>query len=234
MEAPRFTFLDVKYVDSDAMFARAEKLFRDGKVGTIKEIGLGSRAGYRAVVKGTHPYEVRVSARKVDEGDCACPMGERELLCKHMLALALAVLTATGVKEEPAPTNLAEAKLQVTAGMRKIRAYDGPSRIWFSYQRSLDIGCGMIQEAVSDLSATKEHADYLWKLVLRLSNKLATSGVDDSNGTVGDCVYALVAKLGEYAKESPDLWSRILAYCKDDTGFGFEDELRDLLKEKGH
>lgn len=227
MGTPKFTLNDVKYAEDSAMFARAEKLFKFGKVGAINE----EIYGYSATVHGTHLYEVSVSKRRVDEGSCTCYMGQNDMLCKHMLALALAVLYMTGASAAPPITDIGEAKKQVNEGIKKLRPYNGPSRIWFSYQRGLSVGAGMIMHAVSGLPASKENAEYLWELVLRLSDRLATSGIDDSDGTVGNCVSEIVLKLGEIAKKEPSLKPMLERLSRDDTGFGFEDELRDLLRK---
>lgn len=231
LHPPKFTLSDVKYADSEVTFARAEKLYKDGCVGSITEVGLGR--GYQTTVRGSQPYEVWVSTRRVDEGNCTCYLGQNNMLCKHMLALALAVLDQTGgLKKIPPPSNLNEVKLLVNEGIKKIKPYKGPSRAWFSYQRSLSTGAGMIIEAVKALPPTKENADYLWKLVLRLSKKLSTGGVDDSDGVVGDCISEIVVQIYGYAKQSPDLKPYILHYCEDDTSFGFEDELRSRINSQ--
>lgn len=228
MEPPKFTIDSIKYADSPAMFARAEALFKTGKVGAVRE----DRGGYSATVAGTKSYEVSVSRKAIDVGYCTCYMGEHDQLCKHMLALALVVLDMTvGLEQKDTPTTFAEVKKKVSLGMRKLVPYGGPSKIWFTYQRKLSIGSGMIEDAVSRLAPTREHADYLWGLVIRISNKLATSGIDDSDGTVGNCVHAIIERLGQYAKDDPALKPRIIEYCKAETGFGFEDELLDLLGE---
>lgn len=227
MKSPKFTYEDIKYSEGRAMFKRAQALFKAGKVKQIRE----DPRGYSATVKSTHPYEVSVSMKSVDVGYCNCYMGQNDTLCKHMLALALAVLNETGaLGSEESLEELSEVKRRVSTGLRKIKAYTGPSKIWFSYQRSLSVGAGMISSAIANLPASKENADYLWKLVLRISKKLATGGVDDSDGTVGGCVYEILAKLAEFAKEKPELKPIILEYSKDDTGFGFEDELRNMIK----
>ena len=157
-------------------------------------------------------------------------MGQNETLCKHMLTLALAVLDRTGgMKKASPPRTLAEAKKLVGLGMKKLRSYNGSSRVWFSYQRALSAGSGMITEAVSALPPEKQNVAYLWELVLRLSRKLTESGIDDSDGVVGNCISTLVEQLGRYAVELPELRPLLLDFCKDDTGFGFENELQTLL-----
>jgi len=212
------------------MFARAQNLYASGNVGDVTELG----RGYTATVRGTKPYHVSVSARHIDEGYCDCYMGENDMLCKHMLALGLAVLDQSGKsareKTEP-PANLEEVKRIVTAGMRKLRAYTGSSRVWFNYQRKLATGAGMISDAIQNLPPSEENAKYLWALVLKISKKLAYGGIDDSNGVVGDCAHDIVCLLGSYTKDTPKLKPLILSFCDDDTGFGFEDELRALLAQ---
>lgn len=224
MRAPQFTINDVKYADGPATFGRAQDLFRTGKVQDIAK----TARGYRATVQGTHPYDVSVSHRRVDEGDCSCYLGQHGRLCKHILSLALAVLHASGKIPPPPqqpPVSLEEIKPLVNAGMRKLRFYTGPSHTWFSYQRSLATGAGMIEDAVSRLPSTKENARYLWKLVERIDNKLV-KGIDDSDGHVGACIMALIDQLAAYAKNQPDLKPLILRFCAKEMNFDFEHELR--------
>ncbi len=128
-----------------------------------------------------------------------------------------------------APTTLIEARRLVSVGMKKLRAYDGPSRTWFSYQRTLASGAGTIVEAVEGLPVSKKNAEYLWKLVLRLSEKLAVGGIDDSNGTVGDCIESIISQLVGYAHMMPSLAQTMHEYCKTRTGFGYEDSLKEQM-----
>jgi hypothetical protein len=227
MRAPQFTIDDVKYADGPATFGRAQDLFRSGKVQDITE----TVRGYRAIVQGTHPYDVGLSYRRVDEGDCSCYLGQNGRLCKHVLSLALAVLHATARITPPPqqpPAGPEEIKPLVNAGMRKLRYYTGPSRTWFSYQRSLAAGAGMIVDAVGLLPPTKENARYLWQLIERIDKKLA-NGVDDSDGVVGTCVMALIEQLAAYANRQPDLEPIISRFCDKETNFDFGHELRAKL-----
>ena len=147
-------------------------------------------------------------------------MGEHDMLCKHMMALAIAVLEKTGMlATESPPQNLAEVKKQVSEGVKKLRPYSGSSRTWFSYQRALATGAGTITEAATALPATRENAEYCWKLVLRLSKKLAGGGIDDSDCIVGGCVSSIVEQLAEYARIDLRLLLQIRGYCDDETGF---------------
>ena len=229
MQQPKFTIDDVKYAENPATFRRADDLYRSGKVGKISE----HQHGYTAVVQGTHPYSVSLSVKRIDDGDCTCYMGQHGRLCKHMLALALAVLHVSGkmdkaMPESQAPTDLQTAKEVVTAGMRKLRRYTSPSRTWFSYQRTLATGAGMIAQGISGLPTTKENAAYLWSVIVRIDKKLA-NGVDDSDGVVGSCAAKIIEQLAGYAETTPELTPDIKRYCNKKTNFSFEDELRAVL-----
>lgn len=232
MIQPNFTIKDIKYSVDEAMFLRAKKLFESGKVQKVSE----TPHGYMATVQSTSPYQVSLSRKHIDQGYCDCYMGQNDMLCKHMLALGIAVLHFSGKTEETeggdSPDNLDAAKQLVAKAMRKIKPYNGPSKIWFSYQRELDVGSGCIVEAVTNLPPTIEHAKYLWSLVLKLSKKLSHGGIDDSDGTVGDCISLLVEQCGRYAKKKPEFKAIIQKFTEDDTGFGFEDELLEILEKK--
>lgn len=147
-----------------------------------------------------------------------------------MLALGLAVLHASwslneADNPENSPTELSDVKLLISSAIRKIKAYSGPSKIWFQYQMSLDVGSGSIVEAVQNLPANKENIRYIWSIVMKLSKKLSEWGVDDSNGTVGRCVLELVSVCKKFMKEDPGLESTVRKFSEDETGFGFEEEL---------
>jgi len=225
---PHFSLADVRYAAYPEMFGRALALFREQKVKEFsREI-----YGYSALVQGGSAYRVRVSGRHIDEADCDCYMGQNEQLCKHVFALALEVLRRAGVIDnegnavgDVGPLTTEGAKMRITAGMRKIKAYEGPSRTWFRYQMRLSVGCGMILETAKRLKPTAENARLLWKTVLRLSKKLATGGVDDSDGTVGDCCSEIVALLRAWAKKSDAISDLVVKFAHDETGFGFEEEL---------
>ena len=229
MQSPKFTIDDVKYADGSTTFKRAQELYRSGKVGEVAE----TYRGYSAIVQGTEPYHVSVSQQRIDEGDCSCYLGQHDRLCKHILALALVVLNESGKmseteQEQQAPTSLDEAKPIVNAGMRKLRAYTGSSGIWFSYQRSLATGAGMIAQGVSRLPATKENARYLWRLIERIDKKLM-NGVDDSDGVVGGCVMTIIEQLVGYAEKEPELETVIRRFCNKKTNFDFGHELFTML-----
>jgi SWIM zinc finger len=232
MQQPKFTLDDIAYADSPAMFQRAQDLYDSNKVGDITE----NQHSYYATVKGTHLYQVNISKSHIDKGDCNCYMGNNGMLCKHMLALGLAVLQASGKTDVTPgkvtiPTELNEVKPLVTTGFSKLKPYRGPSRIWFNYQRSLATGAGIIANAVSALPPTKENALYLWKLIERIDRKLM-NGVDDSDGVVGECAAKIMEQLADYASKAPELDKQIQKYCKKKTNFDFEDSLQACLNNE--
>ncbi len=231
IQEPKFTFDDVKYAESPAMYKRALDLYQSGKVQTISE----ESHGYSTTVEGTEPYKVTLSRKEIDHCDCSCYMGERGLLCKHVLALAIAVLHASGKMTETksntdAPEDLKTVKQLVNDGMRKLRPYTGPSRIWFSYTRKLSTGAEMINHAVSGLLPSKENARYLWDLVKRIDKKLV-NGIDDSDGAVGNCARIIIEQLAAYVKELPELESTIRKYSDQKTNFDFEKDLFECLRQ---
>lgn len=235
MIEPKFTYSDIKFAESEPIFARARQLFHTGCVQDLEQIS----DGYRATVQGSSPYRVRLSQKRIDYADCTCYMGQNDELCKHVLAVGLAVLYEfEGVTRDGEPTarfaiDSSDAQDHISAGMRYIRSYDGPSRIWFEYQRKLDIGAGMIIEGAAALETTRDNAKYLWRLIVRLSKRLSTGGVDDSNGTVGEVVSVVMRQIADMAAEDASIREWALKNCHDDTGFGFEVDLQSVLDSVG-
>lgn len=232
MQQPKFTFEEIRYADTTATFDRAMTLYESGKVGPITS----DRQGYSAVIMGTHPYQVSISGKRVDECSCNCYLGQHDRLCKHVLALALAVLHGSGKISQPrsmlsAPKCPEDARQAIREGMKKLRTYSGPSRVWFSYQRDLAAGSRMIAEAVASLPPTKANARFLWRLIERLDKKLANA-VDDSDGVVGECTATIIRRLADYAKQAPEFAPTIQAFCSRETAFNFGDDLRSILKHK--
>jgi len=75
----------IKFATDEATFKRAVGLYESGKVTEVEQLG----GYYSAVLLGTEPYRVSVSARNYKHGHCTCYLGEKDTLCKHMVALAL-------------------------------------------------------------------------------------------------------------------------------------------------
>ena len=199
------------------------------------------------MVMGTKPYRVCVSNRQYDAGSCDCYLGQNETLCKHMVAVAIrAVMNGQPLSEEDKrlvsqPTcsgrlgalskeEIAATKKSITASVRHIKSYEGPSRIWFSYQDSLMEGCNRLSKIISELPVSEPAAKLLVAMLLRLDDKLCRGGVDDSDGTVGGLMEETVQVLKEYARLDP-LCEKAFHQLKGrETCFGWEESLVKLIR----
>ena len=209
---PDYDLDKIKFATDGPTFEKAVALYEAGKVTKFKE----EINSYSAIVLGTQPYRVSIEARRFGLANCECYLGQRDTLCKHMVALSIyAVMGGKKLSQEDKElvsgpvcsgklgelnkTELAETKKAITSDMRYIKAYNGPSRIWFTYQSSLDEGCARLSKLVSELPISEQTAKLLVDTLLRLDKKLCTGGVDDSDGTVGGFMYEVVEVLKEFA-----------------------------------
>lgn len=241
---PKYDLDKIKHATDAPTFKKAVALYESGKVTQFEE-GFGS---YSAVVLGTKPYRVSVEARTYGYGHCECHLGQKDVLCKHLVALAIYAvkegkpltdedksLTAQSVCSRRLGTlsqnELAEIKKSITASMRYIKPYHGPSRIWFSYQNSLSEGCNRLTKIVSDLPVGEQTAKLLVDMLLRLDNKLCQGGVDDSDGTVGGFIEEAVQMLKEYVKLDPVCAEAFNKLKGRETCFGWEKPLLELVKD---
>ncbi|MCK5062166.1 hypothetical protein KAR28_06510 [Candidatus Parcubacteria bacterium] len=242
---PKFSLDKIKFATDQPTFERAVGLYESGKVTRFKE----DYGGYSAVVSGTHPYNVSVSSRHYDHGNCDCYLGQRNTLCKHMVAVAIyAVMDGKPLQDqdkeivsspkcsgklgELSKVELSETKKAITQAMRYIKPYNGPSRIWFAYQGSLDEGCARLSKLVSELPVNKQTAKLLVDMLLRLDKKLCTGGVDDSNGTVGGFMQETVSVLEEYAKLDSNCIKAFDKLCGQSTCFNWEASLVRMYDER--
>lgn len=244
---PLFDLDKIKFATDPPTFKKAVKLYEAGKVSNFKN----NEFGFSAKVSGSepYPYEVFVSGKHYDEGTCTCYLGQNDVLCKHMAAVALHAilggrkLTAeekeqvtkpicSGVKGELSDGELKAVKAKISAAMRCIKPYDGPSRIWFSYQNSLDEGCNRLAKIVSDLPVSEQTAKLLVQLLLRLDDKLTMGGVDDSNGTVGGFIEETASVLKDYAKLDQVCLKAFEALKDKETCFGWEEPLLEFMKHQ--
>lgn len=235
----------IKFATDEATFNRAVGLYEAGKVMEVEET-LGD---WTAVVLGTKPYRVSVSGRNYKHGHCTCYLGEKGTLCKHMVALAIhAVMSGkplgdkdkelshgvecSGQRGELNKEELEMLKKSITESMRYIKPYRGPSRTWFANQDSLREGCNRLSAVISGLPVSKQVADILVKLLLRLEKKLSVGGVDDSNGIVGGLAGELVALLEEFARIDPSCIDAFEPLCGKEYCFGWEDSLVRIFDER--
>ena len=240
---PAYDLEKIKFATDTPTFEKAVDLYEKGKVTKFEE-GIG---GYSAVVLGSKPYRVSVEARRYDYGHCECYLGQNDTLCKHMVAVAIRAVTGGKllldedkrlVSEvhcsdrlgELNKTELTAAKKAITGAMKYIKPYNGPSRIWFSYQNSLSEGCNRLSKIISELPVSGQTAKFLVDMLLRLDNKLCRSGVDDSDGTVGGFIEEVVNMLKEYAKLDPNC-IKVFQELKDkETCFDWEEPLLKLIE----
>ena len=233
----------IKFATDGPTFKRAIDLYEKGKIKNFCK----TTGGFSAVVLGTKPYQVFVSARRFDQGSCQCYLGQHDTLCKHMVAVALwAVLEGKPLTEkdkqaidrpvcsqqpgELNPEKLSAFKKEITAAMGYIKPYRGPSRRWFAYQDSLSEGCRRLSAIISELPVSFQTAKLLVGLLLRLDRKLSRGGVDDSDGTVGGFIEETVKVLEEYTKIDPACKKAFETLKDKETCFGWEESLLAFLK----
>lgn len=243
---PKYDLDKIKFGTDEGTFQKAVDLYESGK---IKDFHEGIKS-YTSTVIGTNPYKVFVEDRRFDYGHCTCYLGQNDTLCKHQVAVAIYAvkqgkpLTGQEKKYAVTPTwggklgklsvdELTEKKREITHALRYIKTYDGPSRTWFAYQDSLSEGCRRLSAIVSLLSASEQTADLLVKLLLRLDKKLCNSGIDDSNGTVGGFMEAVVLILQEYAKRDRGCILAFSVLVGAQTCFGWEEPLVKMIKKNG-
>ncbi len=243
---PKYDLDKIKFATDGPTFEKAVGIYESGGVAHFKDNGV---SGYMARVRGSggNVYDVFVSARHYDAGDCTCYLGQNDTLCKHMVAVAVyAVKGGEKLNKEDKnlvsdskcsgrpgtlrKTELREVKSTITAAMRCIKSYEGPSRIWFSYQRSLSEGCNRLAKIVSELPVSEQTAALLVDMLLRLDDKLSRGGVDDSDGTVGDFIVETVEVLKEFARLDPSCVKAFHGLKGKETCFGWEEPLLELIK----
>ena len=235
---PKYDVKKIKFATDGPTFEKAVGLYEKGKVTKFEE-GIGA---YSAVVLGTKPYRVSVEARRYDYGHCECYLGQNDTLCKHMVAVAIyAAMGGKKLSEEDkrlvsqavcsgrlgelSKSELAATKKAITAGMRYIKSYEGPSRTWFAYQNSLSEGCNRLSKIVSELPVSEQTAKLLVDTLLRLDDRLCRGGVDDSDGTVGGVIEETVPALKEYAKLDLSCAKAFKELKDKETCFGWEEPL---------
>ena len=241
---PLYDLDKIKFATDGPTFERAVGLYENGKVTEFQEV----MHGFSAVVIGTKPYHVFVSVRHYDRGSCECYLGQNDVLCKHMVAVAIKAVTGgkpLSEKDKQVLTQiicsgrlgtlskekLAAAKKSITSAMRYIKPYNGPSRTWFAYQDSLSEGCNRLSAIVSGLPVSEQTAKLLVDTLLRLEKKLCQGGVDDSDGTVGGFVYETVDILQEYVKLDSSCIKAFKKLQGLSTCFGWEEPLIKIIDE---
>jgi hypothetical protein len=208
---PQFTIVDIQLGVGDFEFNKAFVLYQKGAVNNIKEDFLG----YKAIVSGTHDYEVSVSLSSYDRGGCNCYIGQKDELCKHMLALAIALVykyrpddiekiedpldqaVCSGETRDITAEESENFKLEIKNALSLIKSYNGPSSKWFQYQDSLIKGSRLILFAISKIPVCEDSAMLCIDTLKKLDKKLL-KGVDDSDGTVSGMMFEIVEVLNMY------------------------------------
>ena len=235
---PKYDLDKIKFATDASTFEKAVDLYEKGKITRFKE----ELNGFFATVLGTKPYKVYVDNRHYDQGDCECYLGQNDALCKHMVAVAIRAVaggkpltdedkklashpTCSGRLGELNKDELSAIKKSITGAIKYIKSYNGPSRIWFSYQSFLSEGCNRLSKIVSELPVSEQTAGLLVDMLLRLDKKLCMGGVDDSDGTVGGFMEEVVQMLKEYAKLDPAYAEAFHELEGKETCFGWEEPL---------
>lgn len=240
---PSYNLDKIKFATDRPTFEKAVALYENGRIANFKkEIN-----GFFATVLGTSPYKVYVDNRYYNQGDCECYLGQNNTLCKHMVAVAIyACLGGKKLSQEDkklwsspmcsgrlgelSKENLAKTKESIASAMKYIKAYRGPSRIWFAYQNSLSESCNRLSAIISELPVSGQTAKLLINMLLRLDKKICTGGVDDSDGTVGGFIEEAVIMLENYAKLNPACAKAFSGLKGKETYFGWEEPLLRLIK----
>jgi hypothetical protein len=234
----------IKFATDPGTYVKAVDLYESGKVTKFKEYDFGCSA----IVLGTRPYDVFVSSKHYQKGSCNCYLGERDALCKHMVAVALysilsgKKLTAkekdpisepkcSGDLREISKEELEDINKSISLASKYIKPYKGPSKIWFAYQNSLSEGCARLSKIVSELPVNEETAKLLVGILIRLDKKLTTGGVDDSDGTVGGFIQEAVFILVEYANLNSMCAKSFGELRGKETCFGWEDPLLKIFED---
>lgn len=215
---PKFNLQDIQISVGDKEFNKGLELYKNNSVKNIT----GSFKEYTATVVGTSKYNVVIDSNSFDRGNCNCFLGQKDILCKHMIALAIAVVytykpddmsmiatpldraVCSGEIREISEKEIEKFKLEIKNGMSHIKSYSGPSSKWFQYQNSLIIGSRIILLAVSRLPVCEKSALLCINLLKRLDKKLL-GPVDDSDGTVGELMCQIVVVLNMFSDSNPEL-----------------------------
>lgn len=89
-------------------------------------------------------------------------------------------------------------------------------------------------KVVSELPVSKQTADLLVSVMLRLDRKLTGGGVYDSDGTIGGFIEELVGVLFEFVRLQPESVASIEKLKHQSTCFDWEEPLFDLLETKSN
>ncbi len=239
---PLYDLDKIKFSIDQGTYNRAIDLYEKNKVTKFIE----DLRGFSAIVLGGQPYMVYVSSRFHNKGDCDCYLGQNDKLCKHMIAVAIyAIKKGKKLNEEEKEiieelicnkklgelnnNELIEVKKNISSAIRYIKGYNGPSKHWFAYQESLSEGCARLRKIISQLPISKQTAQLLVDLLIRLDKKLCEGGVDDSDGTIGRFIEELIILLQDYVNLDRNCIKAFKKLSKIKTCFKWEEPLVRML-----
>jgi len=241
---PSFDIEDIKAMTDPATYEKAVNLYNKQKVIQFKK----DLRGCSAKVISTEVYNVYVDLHQCNKGDCNCYLGKQDIFCKHMVAVAIyAVMNgkALSTKEQnivkgPICSNKTydmvkedfdKIKKDISSAMKHIKVYSGGSKKWFAYQDSLSKGCYLLSNIISQLPVNKKSSEILINLLLKLDKKLST-GVDDSDGTVGSFMYEVVGILEQYAQINSECINAFKKLCDKKIAFDWKYPLIEILDKQ--
>ncbi len=244
MLQPKYTLEKLKFAVDSETFKKAVDLYEAGKIKNVKE----DARGYTAIVHGSQKYFVSVHAKDFDRGMCECYLGQKDVLCKHMIALAVYTVQK-GKKIKPEELSVIEEGMhcsgklgvlgkeelkkvntEISKAFTCIKAYDGPSRTWFAYTHKLGEGALRLNDIFSKLPVSKQTSDLIIKTLFKLDEKLCSGGIDDSDGALGGCLYESVEILLQFAKLDPQCADSFKIFKKVKSNFEWEEKLLDYIK----
>lgn len=208
MLVPKYTLQDIQLSVGNTEFSKGLQLFRSDKVGVIQEIF----SGFESTVSGTEKYIVVVDSNHFDKSECNCYLGQKNYLCKHVLALAIAVVhkyrpqdmaiidhpldqaVCSGNIGDISEQELSEIENEIKVGLGYIKSWSGPSKRWFEYQDNLSKGSRIILLVLSKLPICEKSVVICISLLKKLDKKLLGS-VDDSDGTIGNLMEEIIELL---------------------------------------
>jgi hypothetical protein len=245
MRNQKFTIDKIKFAIDSKTYYKALDLYEKKKVINFKRLGYYCSAD----VLGTSNYKVKVSVFHFEEGECNCYLGQQDIFCKHMVAVAIyslfegepipeqakevvSIPKSSGKVGELTQEGIKEIKMHITEAIRYIKPYNGPSRIWFTYQASLMEGSNRLATIISKLPICLNSADLIIKLMIRLDKKLVSGGVDDSDGTVGTLIENCVQVIIDFCKLDPQCKKAVKQLKGISSCFDWEEPLLNLISTK--
>lgn len=207
-EISKYTLQEIRIEVGDKEFQKALSIYQNNKIKNLKD----DIYGYSAQIEGTHTYQVYIHKNAFDRGACDCYLGQQDILCKHMIALAIAVVyknNPDGLEISNTPVDQAvcsdeireiteneikDFKDDIRTALTYLKSYTGPSSKWFQYQDSLTKGSRLILIAISKLPVCEKSVLLCVDVLKRLDKKLL-GPVDDSDGTVSNVMYQIIEVL---------------------------------------